>query len=210
MHNQTNVPAAAGVNTDIRVIVGVQLRCVDGRWTDRDGVEMAGTKLLALGTLNILQRWENDRVVDVKDPHAFDLEELNAAVPPAQWEAGINGPRPPWVRTYVTYLLDPENGERYTHANSTTGARIATEDLADKIRWMRRIRGSQVVPVVELSNKLMKTKFGQKLRPHFKVLGWQDLGGALAAQPATPMLGGPVQEVDPVTSEEVLNDSIGF
>jgi hypothetical protein len=216
MNDSRKVPAAAaGVTTDTRIIFGNVIRCVDGRWsTAGDGIEVPkGTKLLVLGTTDLLQRWQDGRVVEViRNRPLPGLESLNAKIPLSEWDTGIDGkPRAPWQHTFCVYLLDPETAERYTFANATVGARIAVEDLAEKMRWMRGLRGAQVTASVELSSKPMKTRFGVKLRPHFKLLKWMDLGSIqLTAEPATPMIGGPeIAEVDPPT-EEVLDDSIPF
>jgi hypothetical protein len=54
------------------------------------------------------------------------------------------------------------------------GGRTAIGDLADQIANMR-FAHPRAVPVVELGNAQMKTKFGVKLRPLLKVLGWRNL-----------------------------------
>jgi hypothetical protein len=103
-----------------------------------------------------------------------DVDELNEKIPRLQWEMDLNGElRPPWVMQHVVYLLDIEDGGVFTFCNSTFGARLAVEDLRQRVFFMRELRGEAVLPVVTLGNKLMKTKFGQKLRPHFDVVEWR-------------------------------------
>ena len=45
-----------------RVIQGVILKCVDGRWEDRDGLPPPDT-LMAIGTARCLQRWKDQQPV---------------------------------------------------------------------------------------------------------------------------------------------------
>ncbi len=78
---------------------------------------------------------------------------------------------------------------KFTYLNSTTGARIAVENLRDKVRWMRTLRGESVVPLVTLGNAPMRTRFGQKLRPDFQITSWVELGVGIAGeQPETKAL----------------------
>ena len=142
-----------------------------------------------------------------------DIDELNAKIPQKQWETGLDGkPRPPWQRQCLVYLLDGTNAERFTFINSTVGARIAVENLKDKVKWMRAMRGADVFPLVELSSAPMKTKMGTKIRPDFRVVEWRQLGDGEAgpvtgAPPTTPAIGKPVS---PVSSREALDDEIPF
>ena len=49
---------------------------------------------------------------------------------------------------------------------------IAVRELIDRINWMRRFRGNAVYPIVQLSTRFMKTKFGGRLRPNFEIVSW--------------------------------------
>ena len=94
-----------------RIIQGVILRCVDGHWSDRDGLTPPA-ELLAMGTTTALQCWQDgtptDTVVERPGKPLPDVNELNAQIPEAEWEEGIDGkPRPPWVMQFVVYLIDP-------------------------------------------------------------------------------------------------------
>ena len=85
---------------------------------------------------------------------------------------------PPWALHYVVYFCDPQTGALYTFANKTYGAKLAYERLEEQIAVMRALRGANVVPVVQLDQRPMKTEnFGMKSRPHFKVVEWKVLGG---------------------------------
>jgi hypothetical protein len=194
-----------------RVIVGSLLKFVDGQWTDMGIAVPPGTKLLAVATNKVLQRWHDQRVIETIDQKPLpDVELLNEAIPKEQWELGPNNePRPPWQVTYVLYLLDPKICEKFTYANSTIGAKIAVTTLADKVTTMRKLRGANVVAEIELAAKPMTTRFGVKQRPEFRILKWVNLGPgggapALIEAPAQPKL----PEVKPPTTKEALNDEL--
>jgi hypothetical protein len=191
-----------------RVIAGALLKFVDGAWSESGITMPKGTKLLALSTNTILQRWQGGRVVETITTKPLpDPAELSAQI--KEWELGPDGtPRAPWVLTFVTYLLNPATCEMFTLANSTIGARIATQTLADRVAWMRKLRGNNVVPEVELSAKPMKTRFGVKQRPEFKIIGWHLLGGNETApkQIASPGL----TKVEPPSLREELDDELPF
>ena len=205
-----------------RVIQGSILRCVDGHWTDNDGVAFPPeTKLLALATAMALQHWKDKLPIEmiVKKPGQPlpDLDELNAKIPKKQWEPGLDKkPRPPWVRQHIVYLLNPTDAGLFTFINSTVGASIAVDRLKTKVQWMRQLRGANVVPVVRLDSKPMKTKLGQKQRPEFTILDWQQLGDGgpgvarITHQPGQqhPDDCAGLQPVEPVSLEEEMNDAI--
>jgi hypothetical protein len=176
-----------------RVIQGTILRCTDGHWSDRDGRTFPpDTKLLALATTMILQHWQNQTPVQtiVKRPgHPLpSVKELNDRIPESEWETGLDDePRPPWQSSHVVYLLAEGTAEKFTYVNSTIGARIAVENLRDRVKMMRALRGEAVVPLVTLGNAPMKNRFGQKLRPEFRIVSWVELGVSIASeQPAAP------------------------
>jgi hypothetical protein len=221
-----------GTAANERMIQGTIVKCVDGHWTDRDGLPLQpGTQLLVLASTSIVQCWQDQRPIDtiIKQPGQPlpDVDELNAQIPEDEWEDGIDGkPRPPWQHQEVVYLLDQATAEKYTFASGTTGARIAVDNLRDRIKWMRALRGQSVVPVVELANKPMKTRFGQKLRPEFKVMSWVELGVGLTRD-VTPQIehaeqsktapqledkkgNGGIKPVNPVTIEEEITEAIPF
>jgi hypothetical protein len=197
--------------TDDHVIRGIIIKFVEGNWTDADGAKVqAGAKLLAWATTQALQRWQNklpvETIIKKSGTPLPDVDELNKKIPQAQWEAGLNGPRPPWTKQHVVYLLNAKDGSEFTFISSTTGAAIAVERLKDKVKNMRMLRGDQVVPLVELGSKSMPTKFGTKLRPDFVIVEWRNLGGPTTQAPAlTQEVGTKVKE--PTLAEE-LNDAI--
>jgi hypothetical protein len=197
--------------TDDRIIQGVLAKCVDGNWRDRDKLPVP-SKLLALTTFTVVQRWRDQKpdpkaTIDGRVSSLPDVDELNAKIPEREWEKGIDGkPRPPWQRQEIVYLLDEATAQKFTFASGTIGAQIAVEELRDRVLWMRQLRGRKVLPIVELTNKPMKTRHGgSKLRPHFAIAEWRELSAGLARE-ATPLL----EHVKPPTVAEELNDKIDF
>jgi hypothetical protein len=220
-----NLPAeidadfSAGSDGVDRTIQGVIIKCVDGRWVDRDGHEFpAGTKMLALGSTEVLQHFENGKLIEEIKKNPFpDVQALNDAIPRNQWSEGINGPRPPWSHQYVCYLLDPSDGAIYTCINNTVGQEIAVRRLTEKVKWGRRLRGPNVRPLVLLDHRPMPTRHGAvKQRPEWTVVDWRDLsGGELVSEPVPQLVPAqaPMQigkPVKPITSQEVIDDEIPF
>jgi hypothetical protein len=209
-----------------RLIQGVILKCVDGRWTDGDGLTPPN-EMLVIGLTHAVQCWGKDKdlldtIIEQPNEPLPDPEALNAQIPEEEWGLDLNGePRPPWQFNWVVYLLDIASASTYTYLNSTMGARIAVERLEDKLKWMRMLRGNDVTPIVRLESRPMKTSFGQKMRPEFTIIDWRDLGVGIQ-QTATPQIehkteaaaeptpkkvkvGKPVK---PTTIQEELNDDL--
>jgi hypothetical protein len=202
-------------SSENRLIQGEIIRFADGKWSTKEGVAMSpDLTLLAVGTTRALQRWEArmpvETIIERPGERLPDLAQLNEAIPEEQWEAGLDGkPHPPWVLQSVVYLLNPVDAASFTYLNSTAGARIAVERLAEKVGRMRMLRGSRVLPVVTLDSKPMKTKFGTKARPEFTVIDWRDFGGASQSlpSPGQKALGKAVPAID---MAEELNDEINY
>ena len=195
-----------------RLIQGTILKSIDGFWSTKDGTTFPpGTKMIALATTTCVQHWQDQTPVEtiIKQPGVPlpDVDELNSRIPEKEWERGLDGnPRAPYVKEWVAYLLDPRDASIYTFINSTRGAEIAVEKLQSRVKWMRALRGDKVVPVVELSSKPMKTQFGLKQRPEFKIDGeWRELGTLAPAQdmPSIEHIGTP-------TLQEEMADAVPF
>ena len=134
-----NLPVISGdgfddIDVSNRLIQGTILRCVDGHWSDRDKTPIPPDKtLVVLGTATALQHWHNGMPTEtiVKHPGAAlpDVAELNAKIPESQWEEGLDGdPRPPWVKQFIVYLLDPTDASVFTYVNSTMGRSSPSSD----------------------------------------------------------------------------------
>jgi hypothetical protein len=171
-----------------RLIQGVLLKCVDGRWIDGDGLTPP-TEMLVIGITHALQCWGKEQdlldfIIEQPDEPLPDHEALNAQIPEEEWGTGFDGkPRAPWQFNWVVYLLNCEDAGTFTFINSTRGAQIATERLEDRIKWMRTLRGNDVTPIVRLESRPMKTGFAGvvKQRPEFTIIEWRDLNVKHAA-----------------------------
>jgi hypothetical protein len=203
------------VETSDRMIVGDLIKYTsDNGWT-QSGLPVESSKKLAAVAVNkVLQRWQEAHVVEtIAQKPLPDPDEMNAAIPQSEWEEGPDGkPRPPWQLAHIVYLLEIETCEKLTFVSATIGAKIAVSALQDRVAWMRKLRGADVVPQVELSFKPMSTRFGMRKRPDFKIVGWLDLkAGAGAPPPALRQLPPTeLNEVTPPTTAEEMNDELPF
>jgi hypothetical protein len=204
-------------------IKGPILKCVDARWSVRDGTELRdGEPFLCTGTAVGNQRFiDNVSELILKQPGQplADVDELNEQVPQDEWEDGLDGkPRPPWQRVFLVYLIRLHDASIFTFISGTSGARIAFNKLTSQVSNMRVLRGENVAPILKLSAKPMKTKFGTKMRPDFEIVEFREIGGGGQSVPqiespktgsggTTEQIGKPVK---PVTIEEDLNDAIPF
>ena len=206
--------ATTAINTDgydddseTERINGPFVKFLDGEWTIGGMPIDDPYRPIALAVAHTYTRWRDQSVIDeIADKPLPDLEELNAAIPKEEWELDMDGkPRPPWSNTFKIFFLDTATGERSIYATNTIGGKIAWGRLLDKVKWIRRLRGENVFPRVELDVAPMKTRFGMKKRPDFKILEWVDLnsGTPLPAADA-PQL----QKVEEPTVAEDLNDEI--
>jgi hypothetical protein len=155
----------------------------EAAWVTRDGDELlADLELIAIDVGRVVQRWQDQQPVEtiVLEPHQKfpDIEDMNEKVPRSEWVEGPDGqPRGPWQAQHILYLLDPKTMDKYTFPTGTAGGRIAIRELRDKLVWMRRLRGLSVYAVVLLCDTFMRTRFGGRQRPHFKIVRWVRLGG---------------------------------
>jgi hypothetical protein len=207
-----------------RTVVGLMEKFNDGDWTTGGLPADKARRSVAVAVDTIIQRWKDQRVIEtITEKPLPDINLLNETVPREEWEIGINGPREPYQRTHVVYLLNLDTAERSTFINSTVGASIAVSRLKDKVTWMRKMRGANVVPQVELTWAPMITRFGQRKRPEFKIIGWIRLGpgsGTLPPTeelkqlpPAEPKQAAPKQnvgpqQVAPLASKQVKEPSV--
>src|SRR5262245_58546054 len=93
-HIESNLPIPIDDDFDAgttdRLIQGVIIRCVDGHWSDRDGVSFpTGTQMFVLGTTRAVQRWRDRRPIETYTERPLpDIVLLNDAVPESEWEQG--------------------------------------------------------------------------------------------------------------------------
>src|SRR5262245_30808902 len=148
---------------DDRIIRGDIIKFIDGRWTKGGEPFNTDTALVVIGTRRILQRWQDQQLVEsIIDEPLPDVEKLNDKIPRDEWGTTPDGnERAPWQLNYVVYFLDPM-ASIYTSINSTKGHRAAYERLTERIDWMRALQKRHVWPVVKLS----AVKFTKlKMRP---------------------------------------------
>ena len=169
-----NMPTTVtrAVEANDRMVVGNLIKYVsDSGWTEGGLPVESNKKLAAVAVNKVLQRWQEERVVETIAQRPLpDPDEMNAAIPQSEWEEGPDGkPRPPWQLAHIVYLLEIETCEKLTFVSATIGAKIAVSALQDRVAWMRKLRGTDVVPQVELSLKPMSNA----LR-HAQAAGLQD------------------------------------
>src|SRR5262245_38674128 len=196
-----NVPAppsdggfSSGLSGD-RVMRGTIARWSSASgWVDRDGLPLPDT-VLVVGYVTVLRRWKDKRP-EYRTEHPLpDPDQLNAAIPVAEWEIGLDGkPRKPWALTYVVYMVNVDTGALFTYAHDTFGAAQAFNALEEQIAVYRMLRGEHVWPIVRLEKRQWKSNtYGLQMRPHFQVVSWRATGSGAPAVPQspTPQLSGP-------------------
>jgi hypothetical protein len=191
----------SGSSNSYRVSRGSYLKWNDNQhWRDRDGM-VPPSPLLVVAVNEILQRWADNKSTVITDKPLPDPEELNAAIPIKEWEAGVDGkPRKPWAHVVVVYFVNLSNGSVYTFSSPTVGGHIAYDHLREAVITMRALRGTKCMPVVNLTERPMKTNFGTRSRPHFEIIDWKTPGGEAESVPApspTPQLTAPAAAPTP-------------
>jgi hypothetical protein len=126
------------------------------------------------------------------------------------WPINLNGQKEhPWKWTLFLYLLDVETGEVSTFWSNTIGGRIAVEQLADQVQFMRQARPG-ALPVVALESRDMPTQFGgTKPRPHFRICGYKQRADVTSGE--QNLLSAPEQKLRDVESPslaEQMNDNL--
>jgi hypothetical protein len=173
-------------------------------WIDRDGITPP-SPLLVFAVDDALRMWKANKPTTIHDKPLPSVDELNNSIPESEWELGIDGKkRKPWEHIVIVRLVNFATGELYKYEAATTGAHIAYDVLKEQVITMRALRGTRVMPVVDLGERPMKTNFGMGRRPHFEIIGWKTPGDdakAVLTKPA-PQLSGPAVapvETPPVT-----------
>jgi hypothetical protein len=170
-----------------KLVRGTLLTWNDAKhWRDRDGLK-SPKQLLVTGVNTALQKWRKGKPEVILDKPLPDPDDLNSAIPLSEWEKGVDGqPRKPWAHVVIVYGVDIAVGAPYTFISATTGAHIAFDHLMDAVHGMRMLRGDSVLPVVELGERPMKTKFGDKSRPSFDIVNWKEPIGSAALEETEP------------------------
>jgi hypothetical protein len=173
-------------------------------WGDRDGLPLPDT-MLVMGFTTVLRRWKDKKPEYITEHPLPDPKQLNAAIPVAEWEIGLDGkPCEPWKLTCVIYMVDVfKTGALYTYAHDTWGAMQAYNNLEEQIVIMRMLRGEHVFPIVHLEKRPWKSqKYGMQTRPHLQPTGdWRSPGGSQSVpQSPTPQLSGPPTPTPPAST----------
>jgi len=109
---------------------------------------------------------------------------------PATWEKGLDGkPKDPWSFQHLLPFEHLESGEVVIFVTSSTGGKIATEELVREYARRLKRKGSRALPIVKLAAKDMPTRsFGDVPRPYFEIDGWEDAPAGDAKESATKEL----------------------
>jgi hypothetical protein len=180
-------------------------------WETRDDVLGPDTKMIVTDIIRAVLKWgarkgppEQTIVVPPGQPFP-DVEAVNEAIPKDQWRQGPSGLQGPWQAQQAVVLLDPQSMETFTFATSTVGGFIAVRDLVDKVKTMRRYRGP-VSPIVTLGDAPMRTRFGERRRPHFNIVDWVHMTSSEEAPQAALPAPSPDTSVTRVIEAEVVTE----
>jgi hypothetical protein len=189
----------AADNAD-RPIRGSLIKCNDGQWLrGKEATPLNGTCLAAVAVRDVWTKWSEGKPSEYlfREPgknmaEREDLGDLDQE----DWDVGPDGQkRDPWVQTKLLYLMDEKTAELLTYSTSTMGGRAAIGDLAEQIA-VKRMGHPRAIPIVELGNATMRTKFGNKLRPHLQVIDWRNTVEPIGAD-------GPRTETEKVFDDEI-------
>jgi hypothetical protein len=184
---------------------------------------------IMVDVLRVVQKWVDQLPVEVRilDPgeKVPNVKALNDACPKSEWRKDFNGNLVgPWQFSYVVYLITTESLDKFTFPTGTAAGSVAVNEIVDKVKMMRGLRGLHVCPVVTLSDTFFPTRFGGRQRPHFDVQRWVQIGGDTPALPAphpistmealaepakTELLPGIKTVTEPTLSEQ-MGDEIPF
>jgi hypothetical protein len=161
------------------LIVGRMLKfTIDSKYkVDKADILPDNTTLVAIDVTTAWVKWDDDKPSEHRitqpgqgHPDRADLPDQDKAT----WKPALNGePSDPWRDTRYLRLIDPRTGQDYTFVTDTYGGRKAVGDLKSQITNIR-FAYPGAVPVVRLASTMMKTSFGQKPRPEFKVVDWRN------------------------------------
>jgi hypothetical protein len=183
---------------------------IDGKYKiDKADILPDKTELVAIDVSTAWVKWQDNKPIEHRitrpgqiHPDREDLPDQDETT----WESGLNGePADPWRDTRYLHLIDPRTGQDYTFVSDTYGGRKAVGELKSQIINVR-FAYPGAVPIVQLGSAMMKTSFGLKPRPEFKVVGWRNKGNA----PAQLMHGPQSKPPEPGASEiePPFNDQI--
>jgi hypothetical protein len=212
------------------VIQGVRIKFIDPRWLDNAEQDITGHLRTAIGVRNVVNKWDLRENVPVETrilapgERFPSFDKLNAESPQSEWGEKFGKMVGPWSGQHVVYFID-EHYNKYSWPSpvTTIGSAIAVRELADQITLVRKFRGANVFPVIELGHVDFRTGYGMRQRPYLlNIKDWirlgPDPGGALPAADDKPEIAPPVTggaptgapTVEPITAEEAIGDKIPF
>jgi hypothetical protein len=171
-----NVPERSGAN----LIAGDIIKFVDGIYRqNKTEILTAPIRRVAIRVITAWVHWENNQPTEHRitqpgqlHPDRDDLPDQDKAV----WPIGIGGlSSDPWRNTRYLKLVDPRTGSVSTFVTDSTGGRIAIGRLKEAISNVRCAE-PHAVPLIELDTVPMKTKYGTKPRPDFRIIEWRNRG----------------------------------
>jgi hypothetical protein len=163
----------------------------DQVWTDTSGKSMNDARLTAhldyqaVGYRKFGPDGVDLRVGLVRENYRPPPRDSLGDLDETKWLPGLDGqPEDPWQEVIVTPFTD-EGGKRYVFAASRWLARKGTGELAGAYGWRDR-QGLTGLPIIKLSWRMRRTKFGPKAGAYFEIVGWTDEGESPAPQPPKP------------------------
>ena len=133
------------------------------------------------------QKWIDGMPVETRilapDEYFRDIEKLNAEAPQSEWRDAFGKMVGPGQNSQVVYMIDPASMVGFSWPTSTAGGFRAIDEAKGSTRRARMMGAANVYPVVTLADTHMRTKFGGRQRPHFKVVRFVALGGADRRRP---------------------------
>jgi hypothetical protein len=171
-------------DSEIRVIQGEKWKFNnEGDWVnDSDEVIPPTREVVVVDVTRVLQKWIDRMPVKgttrfISFGERIDTDALNEACPKSEWGEDPGGhEQGPWRIQAVVYMVDATTMARFTYTTNTAGGGIAIGDLRDAVKWMRKLKGPGIYPVVSLGDKHMNTRFGGRQRPHFVIKRWISFG----------------------------------
>jgi hypothetical protein len=150
--------------------------------------------------------WQDDmpdpdktRTLGPKEPWP-DVDALNDAVPKEDWREGPDGHmHGPYQRQYIVHLLHMDKMTRYWWPTSTIGGGMCVRALVEATSWKRMFYGPNTYAIVEPTSTLMRTRFGNRQRPHLEIVRFTTIGPDDKALPAP----------EP-SAKQITDDSIPF
>jgi hypothetical protein len=203
------------------IIKGTKVKFTNsGEWLDDfDEVIAADREFIVIKVIKVSQKWidglpAETRILAPDEPFP-DVDRLNGEAPRTEWREAFGRKVGPWQNSYVTYLLDPRAMGGFTFVTSTTGGFRAIHDLKEDTRRARMMRGPNMFPLVVLGAVFMKTQYGGRQRPCFKVKGFIALGAdntapPLEQKPGHAQLDDPAKAKPSGSKNSDLNDEISW